>query len=307
MFTCLDGLSPTLREIGIEMVGTTHNIALALLSIFFAVALVWNFVQGFIKSGKPVILSSLITMLISALFVILYIPILNGIGAVTCGVINSFPEYDTVSVAYGGTLEEWGMNTLALFFNDESSLERLVMANGVGMIKLVIGFLRAIVIAFLAVVGPLAVVLDLLPLFRGTALKWFKGIVIVALWGVTLKILDGFLFTYISDYNGGSSWTFWFGEEIGTDSGLSFFLTSVCFIVMYLLVPFLTSLYIGSSMVSGMAGKMFSIATLGTAMAVKGTAMASKVGSARRSTSSDQKTALGRSTQKEARPATEAV
>lgn len=279
MFNCLDGLEPAIREITVELIGVSHNIALVLLSGLFALALVWNYVQGFIKSGRPVILSTFMGLVLSALFVVFYIPILNGIGTVTCGLIQSFPTYDQTLSLYSDSWSMWGD-----FISTETNwAEKLVMGNAVGIIKNIINFLRAIVIAFLAVVGPLAVAMDIVPLFKGTALKWFKGIVIVALWGLTIKILDGFLFKYLDTYQSGSAWSYFFGfDPTALTDSLSFTLTSVTFLILYILVPFLTSLYIGSSAAGGAASKIFSIAALGSAVAMRSAGTVARIGSGMR-------------------------
>lgn len=101
---------------------------------------------------------------------------------------------------------------------------------------------RDIMLCFLFIVGPIAIVVGLIPGFEGNIQKWFKYYVAVSFWAVTLCILDIFLYNYVDACI----------KNKNVDGTIT---VNVTIALMYLMAPYLTGRYIageGSNFMSKM-------------------------------------------------------
>jgi uncharacterized membrane protein len=113
----------------------------------------------------------------------------------------------------------------------------------------ILELVRDFVLSFLIIVGPLAILIDIVPIFRGVFKHWFKQYIAVLMWIVSIDILDSFVLAV---------------DEL--NDGFTIF-HNIVFILMYIMVPYLTSLYIGTQAAGIFMSKAVGV---GTAMLAKG-------------------------------------
>ncbi len=119
----------------------------------------------------------------------------------------------------------------------------LCIEQGLTMIvRLFVERVRSILFAFLFAVGPLALALSCIPGLSGIAVHWFKTWLSVALWTVTLAVIDNLVLVMQGQI---------IKEVANATDGTAFSMDVVCinlvFIVMYFSVPVLTTYYVGGS------------------------------------------------------------
>ncbi|MDJ1485924.1 hypothetical protein QNI16_35915 [Cytophagaceae bacterium YF14B1] len=143
-----------------------------------------------------------------------------------------------------------------LYFVNAAFEEGLTMLIRIGLEKI-----RAMLLAFLTVAGPLSLTLSLFPGMEKVASHWFRGWFSVHMWSVTIRILDAIIhnynqavFTHMSD-----------SSTVMIDS----LVVNIVCMLMYLMVPTLTSYFVGQALTNGFLSKL-----AGTAATVVGTAMA---------------------------------
>jgi hypothetical protein len=135
----------------------------------------------------------------------------------------------------------------------------LCIEQGLTMIvRLFVERVRSILFAFLFAVGPLALALSCIPSLSGIAIHWFKTWLSVALWTVTLAVIDNLVIVMQNQII----------KQVGAATdGTAFTMDVVCinlvFIVMYFSIPILTTYYVGGS-----GGGAFMARTSGAFMGV---------------------------------------
>ena len=147
-----------------------------------------------------------------------------------------------------GTATGWYQNLWSLAFS--MSMQPLAW-----MLRGAMVAFKNIVYAFMLIVGPIPLVLSLIPGLGGLATHWIKNFIVVSFWNVTIAILDvilkGLNIALLADmFNG--------------DEELSIAMLTMLTAVMYLMVPYLTSLVIGQTVVA-MAGQKMIMQPLTTA------------------------------------------
>ncbi|GAA4389322.1 hypothetical protein GCM10023186_36550 [Hymenobacter koreensis] len=151
-------------------------------------------------------------------------------------------------------------------------LTRLFTATAVLIIRHIMQFIQQFILGFLYVCGPIAMTLSVIPAFGQLAMKWLQNFLAVQLWGLTFVLLDtiyGFYAETEQAPNGLFS-----GLTNGPQQSVDdekFMVMSVAFVLLYVMVPYLTSMFIGSSTVQGFVGSMVGSA-VGAATAVAGVA-----------------------------------
>ena len=147
-----------------------------------------------------------------------------------------------------GTATGWLQNLWSLAFS-------LSMQPLAWMFRAIIVAFKNIVYAFMLIVGPIPLALSLIPGLGGLAAHWVKNFIVVGFWNVTIAIIDvileGLDVALIANmFNG--------------DEELSIAMLTMLTVVMYLMVPFLTSMVIGQTVVA-MAGQKMIMQPLTTA------------------------------------------
>jgi len=163
-------------------------------------------------------------------------------------------------------------------FWDQFSITKYIVDGiveiGMSGVRYIIMALRDVMVSFLYAVGPLALALSIIPMFRTLASKWLQSFIYVHFWYLTLAILDLLFKVYLQSYgsitipNAGNS------EIIsntfsGNDNMTNYLFTNVVVMLCYILVPYLTSLYAGQSHAGAFMSKMVGVATAAAGMGAK--------------------------------------
>jgi len=264
-----------LRMIMIDMTNGMVEICLNLVIAFFGIGFIMNIFNSILRTGNLTNLSTIISLFISVILLVMYIPIVNVAIGFSESIASFFPSPD-IGVLWSNTWSDWMASAWSFVKGENSNiLQKMVAGNVTYLIRKIIEYLQLLTISILVVVGPLALLMDLIPLFKGTAIKWFLGLISVGMWSVTFGILDQFFYGYLNLYAQERPHFYLF--NVGgpfVDSGMIFHtLISCVFMLLYFLVPFITTLWIGRSDAASLGGKMFSIGALGAAIAIKGATM----------------------------------
>ncbi|MFB9865668.1 hypothetical protein [Rufibacter immobilis] len=142
------------------------------------------------------------------------------------------------------------MNLITEFFTTTTVL----------FIRQIVLFIRQFVLGFLYVVGPLAICLSVVPAFSGLAGKWLQNFIAVQFWALTMNLLD-LIYTNFADQNttvGGVLGGMVLPGQTYNDA--QFLVMSVAFIILYCMVPTLTSYFIGSTAVQSFMGAVVGMA-----------------------------------------------
>lgn len=261
-----------LKETMVRLTQSNVNICLGLLGVFFMVALMHSIIKNLIQ-GEPTKIVPIISLFISCFLLIIYVPIVNGITIFTNGMAELFPAPD-LAEAWQTSWSDWMGAAWSFVKGDNMNFtQKLVAANGTYLIKLLMNYIQDFTLYFMFVVGPISFLFDLFPLFRGTANRWFIYTFSIAMWDVTFAILDQFLYGYLTLYNDVNP-HMWMGLTPFADGGMIYHtITCLMFMIMYIFVAFLTTLYVTRSDAAALGAKVFSVAALGTAIAVRGATM----------------------------------
>jgi hypothetical protein len=163
-----------------------------------------------------------------------------------------------------GNMEElYASFTRLMQFDLVNWLLALLEGSFVHVVRKGIELIRLVLLAFLYIVGPLAAGLSVIPGFSSLALRWLQSYLTVQFWSVTLIILDTLVAEFNSLYFGG----YLFSEEL---SSTNFVLVSLVIVILYFMVPHLTSYIIGHSHAAIFQSRVFSTALLGAGMAYQG-------------------------------------
>ena len=153
--------------------------------------------------------------------------------------------------------------TRLMQFDIVNWLLALLEGSFVHIVRKGIEVIRLVLLGFLYVVGPLAIGLSVIPGFNSLTMKWLQSYLTVQFWSVTLIILD----TLVSEFNS----LYFNGLLFSTDLGAAnFVLISLVIVILYFMVPHLTSYYLGHSHAAIFQSRVFSTALLGVGMAYQG-------------------------------------
>ncbi|KAA5539647.1 hypothetical protein [Adhaeribacter rhizoryzae] len=136
------------------------------------------------------------------------------------------------------------MNLITQFFTTTTVL----------IVRQTVLFIRQFILGFLYVIGPIAICLSVVPAFSGLAIKWLQNFIAVQFWALTMNLLD-LIYANFAEQNTIASGMF--GSMAMADQSYNdaqFLLMSVAFIILYIMVPTLTSYFIGSTAVQSFMG-----------------------------------------------------
>ena len=112
-------------------------------------------------------------------------------------------------------------------------------------VRLLIGKMQVMILAFMYVAGIFAAMLATIPGFSGSFGHWLKNLLSVLFWSLTLAILDNLMVFFFKSY-----------QPDPADAMIDLVVLNLAIIIMYISVPLLTSLYIGHAAASGMISRM---------------------------------------------------
>ncbi|GAB3842990.1 conjugal transfer protein TraG [Hymenobacter jeollabukensis] len=271
---------------------------LYLIPPFLSVALLYTVGRGYLQGGQ---LRMDFSPLLKALFVYFilffyrdFMDLIGGaIGAFSSLVAPSDPG--VIARALQGLTNPAGAPTVAPdqavntagFVNDQVSnitsiwdklthfsllnlLTELFTTTTVALIRQLLVLVRQYVVAFLYVSGPIAICLSALPPFAQLGKQWLQNFMAVQFWSLTYSLLDTIYANYAATRPATGNVLLPTGMTSGDyGNDLTYLINSIGFVILYCMVPWLTSFLIGSSAVQGFVG-MFSGAVAGAAGAVSG-------------------------------------
>ena len=143
--------------------------------------------------------------------------------------------------------EASGWDLLTMDFGKLINVVLTAIQNGLSMIiRLLLENVKNVLVAFTYSVGIFAAALSTVPGLGGTITHWFRSMLNILFWTLTLSVLDNLvvgLSTTIQTTNQGS--------DI-----INMLVINMALIIMYLGVPLLTTIYIGSSAIGGIIRSM---------------------------------------------------
>ncbi|WP_020527092.1 hypothetical protein [Flexithrix dorotheae] len=141
----------------------------------------------------------------------------------------------------------------------DSYLTNMIFGGLTGIIRFVILYLRMFLLSFVKIVGPLAFMFALMPGFTHGIKKWFDFYFSIVCWLLTLNLLDALVYNFYTLH--------YQSIADGFDPGLAplFLIINIVLCFLYILVPFLTSIYVGKT-----TSSIFMAAAVGLATKVTG-------------------------------------
>lgn len=158
-------------------------------------------------------------------------------------------------------IEEWQTMFSKVFENEwyewlwafsgtlEGALLRTLLECISAIVRLCLEFLRDIILVFLYVTGPIALMLSLIPGLTGTANTWFKGFITVQFWILTIRILDQMVSILYNTVIGDMTYVALIGFRM-----IAFFIVIT---LMYLMVPTLTQYVVQSNTAGNFVGALY--------------------------------------------------
>lgn len=150
----------------------------------------------------------------------------------------------------------------------------------VGFIRLIRALLevsRNVMLSFLIIVGPFALMFEFVPFMRGIAQHWFKIFIAVSLWLLTLNILDAIYVNFATSRLQEAVGTFNEAiknkevfNDIYTAEGGEAGIINVVIAICYIFVPYLTTLYAGGQAAQQLFGAMMTMAQFAAVKAASG-------------------------------------
>ncbi|MFB9865588.1 hypothetical protein [Rufibacter immobilis] len=260
---------------------------------FMSIALIISIGRGYLSGhGLQIDFSPIIKALALFLVLFFYQDLMNVLGAGIKGVTQLFDGSGNVgealqklttppgiaaaaqsdNVAQTDVVEQGGAwyskiyNSIANF-SLMNLITQFFTTTTVLLVRQIVLFIRQFVLGFLYVIGPIAICLSVIPAFSGLAGKWMQNFIAVQFWALTMNLLD-LIYSNFADQNTAVGGVFGGLVTPGQSfNDVQFLLMSVAFIILYCMVPTLTSYFIGSTAVQG-----FMSAAVGVAAGAASTA-----------------------------------
>jgi signal transduction histidine kinase len=162
-------------------------------------------------------------------------------------------------------------------FNLHDLMQSFVLGGIASIARKLIEIFRQTLLGFLYVVGPIALTMSVLPGFGKLLLKWFSHYLSVQFWSVTLVILDNLVVLYTDLSKMRTSVMSGLSLSEASEK-IDILLLNIVITVLYFMVPYLTSLFIGQSSTGMFQSRALGLATAGAMLLTRGsTAAAGKI------------------------------
>ncbi|GAB2613869.1 hypothetical protein [Emticicia sp. W12TSBA100-4] len=242
-----DALFKTAQLLATKAKGNCLELAGIMLFIHFAYMLFKVLVFG--ESYGSNVLN--LIRVVALMFLIGYYNELMGlvVGAIN-ELANTYTKVDDILAqmkkvsgdANNPSTEASGWDLLTMDFGKLINVVLTAIQNGLSMIiRLLLENVKNVLVAFTYSVGIFATALSTVPGLGGTITHWFRSMLNILFWTLTLSILDNLVV--------GLSTTIQTTTQ-GSDI-VNMLVINLALILMYLGVPLLTTLYIGSSAIGG--------------------------------------------------------
>ena len=137
---------------------------------------------------------------------------------------------------------------LSDIFSPQKFLMGLATDFMTSIIQAIMEFVQSFLLAFLYVAGPVAIAFSFIPGFGGVAKSWLQSLIGIHMWSVAFQIIAG-LFVYYSAHESALTHTST-GAQLANLTGIAqtkYAVACIVFILMYCMVPYMSSLIVGSS------------------------------------------------------------
>lgn len=137
---------------------------------------------------------------------------------------------------------------LTAAFSPQKILMGLATDFMTSLIQAIMEFIQSFLLAFLYVAGPIAITFSLVPGFGGVAKSWLQSLIGIHMWSIAFQVIAGVFAhyqAYEAAYSNSSA-----GQALANMTGVAqtkFAVACIVFIVMYIMVPYMSSLIVGSS------------------------------------------------------------
>lgn len=261
------------------------NCQLYLIPPFLAVALLYTVGRGYLQGGSLRMDFSPLTKALLVYFVLFfYQDFMDVIGGAIGGFSSLVAPADPGIIARSlqgltnppgaatlspdqatstGDFINSQISTISSFFDKLTNFSLLNLltefftTTTVALIRQILVLVRQYIVAFLYVSGPIAICLSALPPFAQLGKQWLQNFMAVQFWSLTYSLLDTIYANYAATRPATGNVLFPTGltpTDYGND--LTYLVNSIAFVILYLMVPWLTSFLIGSSTVQSFAGMM---------------------------------------------------
>lgn len=243
--------------------GKIIGVCIQVAALLLMIRILWGVAKAMF-SGQPQDFVSIAGYLLTAVAIGFYKELMQVFSLAVEGIAESIPKAGDITVTLD-KLADRNANQDKVMFDmmthqtgfSGGIIKWLISSLMDGLtlvIRTVLEYLRAILLSFVYVTGPFAIVFSLIPGFSGVLQKWFSTWLNIQCWAITLNMLDAIVEAYGN-----------YGTQSYETSSDLFLVTNLAIIVIYLMVPWLTSLYTGASG----AGRFLSQAVLYTTAATK--------------------------------------
>ncbi len=140
------------------------------------------------------------------------------------------------------------------------------------IIQAIMEFIQSFLLAFLYVSGPIAIAFSFIPGFGGVAKSWLQSLIGIHMWSIAFQIIAG-VFVYYSAHEAALSASSG-AAALMNMTGIAqtkYAVACIVFIIMYIMVPYMSSLIVGSSAADSFVGSAMRV---GTSVASGGAAAA---------------------------------
>ena len=124
------------------------------------------------------------------------------------------------------------------------------------IVRLGLQLVRSFLLAFLYIVGPIAIAISLIPGFTSTGLSWLRSFISIQFWELTLNLLDSLVHAFSQNYL----------DTIDPDAGRFIYTVAanLTIVFLYLMTPRITNTLVstGLSTLWGQVGAMGGVAML---------------------------------------------
>jgi len=125
------------------------------------------------------------------------------------------------------------------------------------LVRAFVAKMQVLVVVFLAITGPIAILISMIPGFQGAMAYWFRNLLHAKFWAMTIGVLDNIVNFYVDNLVDSHIDNMMNNATLEQRFGAIFNLVVVHYCVMgaYLATPFLTNTFIGGiTSAGGLAG-----------------------------------------------------
>jgi hypothetical protein len=302
-------INPSFLAIIEQMAGVVRSPCILLIHTLMAVTLIITLARGFTARGGVSVDYGIVVRSFILLGVLYFYQELMGL---ISGSIGAFAGYLNQPTNIYASLEDLpggeGVvpdQSLADYveeavdyinsFNLLSLLQSVALGGIASIARKLMELLRQTLLGLLYVTGPIAISLSVLPIFGQLVQKWFQNYLAVQCWSITLIILDNIvvLYRHLSQHRLGLMHGLSVSEAA---EKLDMILITLVIAMLYFMVPYLTSLFIGQAQSAMYPARVLATSAGAAVLAGQGAAAlggASRLTSSAASTISDAWKARG--------------